>query len=334
MAETYDARFIDAMRQGVKELLPEWGLSADSDLSLLNISENATFLARDADSDGAIILRVHRPGYHTRREIESELSWIDSLRREKTVSTAAPLPLKTGGTIASFLHDGEERLAVGFEFLPGREPAPEHDLRDSFFVLGAITARLHSHVKHWRTPAGFQRKIWDFDSMLGTRPLWGDWREAMGLTAAGRQILETTAALLERHLADYGKPANRFGLIHADLRLANLLIDGPTLSVIDFDDCGFSWFMYDFAAAISFMEEDPQIPSLQKGWVAGYRSVAPLSSEDEDAIPTFIMLRRLLLTAWLASHSETATARELGSAYTDGTLRLAARYLDAHNLSY
>jgi len=64
-------------------------------------------------------------------------------------------------------------------------------------------------------------------------------------------------------------------------------------------------------------------------WITGYRSVLPLSADDENALPMFIMLRRLLLTAWIASHSETPHARELGSAYTDGTVNLARSYLQA-----
>ena len=42
---------------------------------------------------------------------------------------------------------------------------------------------------------------------------------------------------------------------------------------------------------------------------------------------TFIMLRRLQLTAWIASHAETPTAQEMGTAFTDGTLAIAERYL-------
>jgi len=39
------------------------------------------------------------------------------------------------------------------------------------------------------------------------------------------------------------------------------------------------------------------------------------------------MLRRMLLTAWIASHHETPTARELGAEYTQGTLDLARSWL-------
>ncbi len=101
-------------------------------------------------------------------------------------------------------------------------------------------------------------------------------------------------------------------LVHADMRVANLLVDGDTLSVIDFDDCGFSWYLYDFAAAVSFIEHEPFIPELQAAWIAGYRTVAPLSDEECAILPVFIMLRRMLLTAWIASHSETPTAQALG----------------------
>lgn len=332
MTKTDNKSFLEAMMHGVHGLLHEWEIPETSVVSLLNISENTTFVANDPKSDKKIILRVHRPDYHTRQEIESELIWIDSLREQKIVRTAAPLGLVSGGRIAGFQHEGVDRLVVGFEFLPGHAPAPENNLKKAFYTLGSVTARLHEHIKGWATPVGFKRKVWDFDSMLGQWPLWGDWRDAMGLDDKGKHLLEQTATLLAQKLETYGSDASRFGLVHADLRLANLLMGEDGLSVIDFDDCGYSWFMYDFAAAISFMEEDKQIPDLKNSWVKGYRSVAYLPSKEEQAIPMFIMLRRMLLTAWLASHSETETARELGETYTQGTVRLAQTYLNTSTL--
>ena len=116
-------------------------------------------------------------------------------------------------------------------------------------------------------------------------------------------------------------------VIHADLRLANLLVDGRNMTVIDFDDCGFGWYLYDFAAAISFIETSPDVPGLQKAWVEGYRRISPLSQDEVDTLPTLIMLRRQLETAWVASHFETPTAQQLGAEYTQGTLQMASEYL-------
>ena len=108
---------------------------------------------------------------------------------------------------------------------------------------------------------------------------------------------------------------------------ANLLADGDQTYVIDFDDCGWSWFLYDFGAAVSFFEHDPRIPELTDAWVRGYRSVRALDAQDEAEIATFVMMRRLLLVAWIGSHSGTDLARSMGAEYTAGSCDLAEAYL-------
>ena len=327
MGGLYNDQMVNELHKGAQSLAPLWGLSEKTEVKLLTVSENATFKAVDPVGGRTVILRVHRPGYHTRAEIESELSWIKALRQSGVVETPEPLPMLDGELIASFQTEHETRDVVAFDFCQGAEPQTGSSLVAGFRDLGAISARLHSHVKQWDRPVSFVRKTWNFDSTLGHVALWGDWRDAMGLTEDGKALLIKACNKIEAKLDDYGIEDDRFGLVHADLRLANLLVDGDKMAVIDFDDCGLSWFMYDFAAAISFIEEDPIVPELQKAWIDGYRSVALLSEADEAMFPTFITLRRILLTAWLASHSETPTAQELGAGYTEGTLRIAADYL-------
>ncbi|WCN08972.1 aminotransferase class III-fold pyridoxal phosphate-dependent enzyme [Marinomonas mediterranea] len=329
----YNDSFVERVKSGLVELLPSWGISEIAEIHLLTVSENATFLVRDSNVAAPIILRVHRPNYHTRDEIASELKWIDALRQSNIVVAPAPLALKDGSFIASFTDlaspdEERERYVVAFEFIKGQEPKADDKLTEGFETLGAISARLHQHAENWPLPKGFVRKRWTYDTALGDKPLWGSWRQAIDLTQEDEALLETLCDVLRSKLNDYGEGSDRFGLIHADLRLANLLVDNGALSVIDFDDCGFSWFMYDFAAAISFYEEEPYIPELQSAWLKGYRSVRALSLADENMIPTFILFRRLLLTAWVASHSETETAQSVGlGKFTKGTVALARRYL-------
>jgi len=323
----YHADFLERLEGGLRDALPRWGLSGASELKLLTISENATFRAHDPESGADVVFRVHRPGYHTRAEIASELAWLAALGRDEVVATLTPIPQLDGELIADIDDGGLTRHAVAFGLLRGREPAEGEDQPRWFRELGAISARLHAHAKSWPRPEGFTRKLWDYDAMLGDVLLWGDWRAALGLTPEGRQVLERTAVLLKELTDAYGKDEGRFGLVHADMRVANLIVDGETLSVIDFDDCGFSWYLYDFAAAVSFAEHEPYIPELQKAWVEGYRTVTPLSDEECEILPVFIMLRRMLLTAWVASHSETPTAQAMGTAYTEGTVELARAFL-------
>jgi len=270
---------------------------------------------------------VQRIGYHASAEIVSELSWIAALIADEVIATPRPLPDRDRSLLCSVPLNGSMRQVVAFEYMSGQEPDESASLPIWFVKLGTLTARLHEHSRSWKRTPAFQRKIWDFDAMLGARPLWGDWRAALGLRDPERQLLQRVADALAQHLRAYGQQSHRFGLVHADLRLANLLVDGERLGIIDFDDCGFSWFFYDFAAAVSFMEHKPVVTDLQQAWLEGYRTVASVSKEDEAMLPVFVMLRRMLLTAWIASHPDTETALRLGTDYTQGTVAMGERYL-------
>lgn len=322
----YDETFLGRMTDVLRASLPEWGFPATATLRLLTISENATFLVEDAERRS--IIRVHRPGYHSETEIRSELAWIEALRADAVIDTPRPLPTRAGGLLVSLTDGDTSRHAVAFEHVGGREPDAESDMRGWFRHLGAINARLHLHAKSWVPPQSFQRKRWTFETILGPAAYWGDWRLAPGLDAEGRAVLERLHERLERQTTSFGEGADRFGLIHCDMRAANLLVEGERMAVIDFDDCGLCWYGYDFAASVSFMEHRPIMPALMRAWLEGYRSVAEFPEEQAAALPMFVMLRRMQLTAWIASHAETPTAQGLGSAYTAGTVALASAYLD------
>ena len=325
MSKLYDTHFINKLRLSVARSLTLWGFSKDAFVSLLTVSENATFQVIDDDS--RYVVRVYRPLYHSVDEIESELLWIAALRANKIVRTPRPVPLIAGGMIATFGQAEAVRYMVAFEFMPGEEPSTGRNLVSRFTELGALTAKLHGHTRVWIPPKGFARKTWDFDTTIGSAPHWGQWENCLELTLTDKMLLNSTVAIIHKALDNYGTSSDRFGLVHADLRLANLLADEDTLAVLDFDDCGFSWYVYDFAAAISFIEEDRQVPELLQAWLSGYRGVAPLTQADEQMIPAFIMMRRIMLTAWLNTHSETPTMQELGAKFVEGTLRMARKML-------
>jgi Ser/Thr protein kinase RdoA (MazF antagonist) len=317
---------IENIQAELGSALPRWGMF-DAKLTFLSHSENTTFLARDPRSGQRLVLRVQRIGYHASAEILSELSWISALIADAVIETPRPIPDRDGVLLCPVPLNGSMRQVVAFEYMSGEQPDQSASLPAWFRKLGALSARLHQHSRQWKRPAAFRRKVWDFDAMLGDRPLWGDWRAGPGLRDSGRQLLQQVADALAQRLVIYGHGDDRFGLVHADLRLANLLVDGERLGIIDFDDCGFSWFFYDFAAAVSFMEHEPIIADLQSTWLEGYQTVVPVSKEDEAMLPVFVMLRRMLLTAWIASHPETETARLLRTGYTEGTVMMGQRFL-------
>jgi len=329
MSGAYPPEVVAELERMVIAALPRWSLSPRTDVSVLNLSENATFALSDPDDGRELVLRVHRVGYSSAGEIRSELAWIEALKMDRVVDTATPVAGRDGEllqTLAS-VTGAPSRHAVAFARLPGAAPDPGGDMARWFDRLGEVTARMHAHSRGWPLPPGFRRKRWDLDSMVGPAAFWGSWRDAIGLTPAGSTIIEAALRLIERRLARYGSRPDRFGLVHADLHLANLLVHDSQLRIIDFDDCGFSWFMYDFATAVSFIEHQPNVPELLAAWIEGYRRVALLSDDDLAEIPTFVILRRILLSAWFASHSEVPMAQQMGESYTDGTVELAEQLL-------
>jgi Ser/Thr protein kinase RdoA (MazF antagonist) len=158
-------------------------------------------------------------------------------------------------------------------WLEGVMPDAAGDLVVQFEMLGAVTARLHAQVSGWALPPGFCRRHWGPQQLLGERATFGPWRAGLGLDADALAVLERAEAEIQRRLAGFPQEPGAYGLVHADLRLANLLVDdgrdGQVVRVIDFDDCGPSWLMYDFGSAVSFIEDDPRLPELVASWCAG-----------------------------------------------------------------
>ena len=317
---------LDRLAQGSLSL---WDIPEGAAARLINVSENATFLV-EAPGGYRSVLRIHRENYHTRRAIECELAWLEALDSAGVVTTPGVYVGRDGNPIQEGRIDGlsESRFMVLFHFVEGEAPDETGDLTAGYEELGAIAARCHDHVMNWQKPADFQRLRWDEKAVFGPNPTWGDWRDAPEVTPDVAKVLDEVERTVRARLDAFGKSPDRFNLIHADMRLANLLIDNRGTRLIDFDDCGWGWFLYDFAAAISFIEDDPRNSDLKAAWVRGYRTVRELSAAEDAEIDTFVMLRRMALLAWIGSHIEAPEPQSLAPGFAATTARLGQAYLD------
>ena len=224
-----------------------------------------------------------------------------------------------------------ERNVVLFEWLSGEMPEPEgkdllrgvpHPRRD----LGrGCTATRGSGGGRRR----FARFSWDYDATLGASGHWGRWQDGLGM---GGEELDVLGRLDARDPRAGSRPTAGSPSGSAWCTPTS---GSPTswstahTCVIDFDDCGFSWFMYDFATTRVVLRGPP--PGARAEGRVGATATAPsrpLDPADEAELDTFVMLRRLLLVAWIGSHHQFATeAAELGAGFTDGSCALAEQYL-------
>ncbi len=309
-----------------------WQLDAPS-VTLIAVSENATFRVAVGDAT-RMVVRLARPGYaETTAHVSSELLWIEALVADGVIRT--PGPVRTsGGTLFASLPDaqGARWTAVAFEHVTG---TVLEDLLDAggdaagqFAEIGRLSARLHVHARKWRAPDGFLRFSWDTADMVGPAARWGHWTRAALAPGERRELQEAQDAAL-RTLAAAGvdRSPRHFGLIHADLRPSNVMVDDGGLTVIDFDDCGYGYYLYDFGSALTFYEHRPEARGMAAAWLDGYRSVAPLTAQDLRAACALSMLRRLTILGWTTTHREDALPPDLWAEYLPGTVEVARRYL-------
>ena len=306
-----------------------WGIPPGCECTLLNVSENVTCLV-ETGSGYKTVLRIHRPGYQDENAIRSELAWIRALLDDRIIGTPAIIPGCNGRDIQTgeFPGPSGNRQMVMFEHIPGYHPDTSTDLSHLFRMLGSCAARLHNHISSWTRPDWFVRPSWNIDSVFGPRPTWGNWRDAPNITPKIRNILERAEKSAVRGLATYGTSDDRYSLIHADMRIANIISAGTDYYLIDFDDCGFGWLLFDFAAAVSFIEHMPVLANLWNCWCQGYSELRTLPPCHEEQADNLVIMRRLALLAWIGSRPSSTEPMQMANDFALNTALVAERYLE------
>lgn len=213
------------------------------------------------------------------------------------------------------------------------------DDRKMYRTLGEIAATLHKQSKDWEVPEWYDRMEWDWEGTFGTE--WNnfygaDYRDTECLSARDINTLNSCVTVMKHRLNIYGKSADRYGMIHSDLRMANLLKKGDKITVLDFDDCGRGWYMYDIAGIVALMEHRADINEVVREVVKGYETVREVSDADIGELPTFIMMRRIGMLQSLnyrlgdvmtGDGDEIDLTPEVLVYYAKGTVELAKDYL-------
>ena len=302
----------DVIRAVADLALEEWNLSV-AKIELVSRSENVVFRV-DSEADRSYALRVHRPGYHTLAELESEPLWTAALN-EAGIGAPVAEPTRAGAHYAVVgVPDTQEVRHVGlvpwFEGVPLNEmidkAASDADRDSHFEQLGRLIATMHDQAVAWRPPSHFERHAFDADGLTGEAPFWGRFWDIAELTAEQRKTLIEARHWIHAQLSEYGKNRGTYSMIHADLRSANVLVHGDRVFVIDFDDAGFGWHQYDLAVALFDYITSPDYGSIRDALIAGYRSQRSISDEDLALLPLFVLARMVASLGWLNDRPEVA----------------------------
>jgi len=309
------------MTDPVKGALALWGLE-EAACEFVAGRENRVY--RVSTPQGDFALRFKRPGYRDDAELLSELQWLDAMDRTG-LSVPRPRAALSGKVLECV--DGHRVDMVGW--LPGRplgrsrDPLAILDAATVFQQLGAEIARLHVACDAWHMPESFTRCAWDTDGLLGDAPLWGRFWENPTLDAETRYLFEAFRREARRQLDSEANGLD-YGLVHADLVRENVLLDGPVIRMIDFDDGGFGFRHFDIATALLKNKAEPNYEDLKAALLEGYRSLRPL---DDRMLDLFMALRAVTYVGWIVPRMGEAGSPARNKRFIDDARRLCAYYL-------
>lgn len=306
-----------------------YDVEPDYIVSLLKYSENIIYKV-EFKSSQPVVFRIHRPGYHNIEELEGEIRWMYELHK----STDVELPVVYRGRDGGFLQkmhtsSGEDVYCSVISFLNG-SPLGElegESLLKGMQELGRITAKLHIQSISRDKTIPIKRFSWDINNLFGDNGdgIWGSWRDYKGMTSGDYRIIEKCTEDIKKELNHYGRDDDRYGLIHADLHFYNVINDNGKNQIIDFDDCGYGFYMYDIGCALVTYSQD--LEELENAWIKGYETIRKLSLEDKRLIPMFVLTRRITRLAWLSTHSDSDTAKMVEKDYLKVTVDMAREWL-------
>jgi Ser/Thr protein kinase RdoA (MazF antagonist) len=221
-------------------------------------------------------LRLHRTAYQTADAIRAELDWCACLATAG-LPVATPLPTLRGAHLVRLSNGRHASATHWIEGQPmGSTAHPlSHSVQrqiDLHRKLGRLLAEIHGATDD-DPPTPFPRPVWDIDGLTGDAPFWGRFWEHPAAPPDQARILRAARAHLRDALEALHAPDQ--GPIHADVLRENVIVNGDTLSLIDFDDCGTGFRLYDLGTALLANWNEPARSALRDALIAGYSETRP-----------------------------------------------------------
>jgi Ser/Thr protein kinase RdoA (MazF antagonist) len=287
MEKVIRERFNEAI---LAEARRRYGLAADA---LQDVGGFESFMYGFSQDGGEYILRIGHSRRRSVNMIRGEVDWLNYLAAGGAgVARAVASP---SGELVEVLPDGQGDafLATAFVKAQGDHVQREQWSEAFWEEYGRFLGKIHALTKHYEpSQPEWRRPDWDspfFEEI--------DWLpESEGLA---RQKYEE----LMGYLHSLPKDQESFGLVHQDAHRGNFFVDeAGNITLFDFDDCMYCWYVQDIAMAIFYAitnepEPDELAQTFFKHFRRGYEQENRLDPSWCKEIPHFMKQREIDLYA-------------------------------------
>lgn len=244
--------------------------------------------------DGDYILRLAHTFRRSENLINGEAEWINYLARGG--ASVARAVLSRGSRLVEPIDDGRggQFLATAFVRARGKHPGGAGWTTKLYKTYGHLLGRIHALSRTYKpSDPAWRRPEWDDPIMLEVTRF---------VPASEAKVIAKYTEVLE-NIRDLPKDKASYGLIHQDAHGGNLFVDEEeVITLFDFDDCVYSWYIYDIAMVLFYMlvswDYAPDfIEKFMSHFLPAYVSECSLESVWLEAIPLFLKLREIDLYA-------------------------------------
>lgn len=241
------------------------------------------------------ILRITHSSHRSSEMVQSELDWVEYLSKNNANVCIPIYSLHNNLVeIIPVSHDNYF-IATAFSKAPGRHMVKDDATEPLFKQWGKSIGKMHCLTKSYVQKDGIMN-----------RPIWYDdpiFYNANEYLPFDHKIVADKLYELVDKLKELPKEKDGYGLIHTDIHSGNFFIDGGNITVFDFDDCSYQYFISDIAIALFYCLLSPDTTEHRlafadrflTAFLEGYREENQLDNKWLLLLPEFLKLRELEL---------------------------------------
>lgn len=191
---------------------------------------------------------------------------------------------------------------VLFDYLPGKSPTPDTITPEIMGTIGGVMAQMHEIAVRGKPPRTFRRPRLDFSGLFEKSGIYHPGEGANIFSHEQRRIMDETTDVVRAAMDAVGQRQETFGIIHGDLLFKNILLFEDTIRMLDFEYCGFGYYIYDLTPVLWQLKTHPQYRELRDALWDAYCAVRPVMRKARPHLEAFIAARQVASMRWLAGN--------------------------------
>lgn len=252
-------------------------------------------------SDGGVFyaLRIRKVigSYH--EQIMSELTFLRDLHKHSASDIPIPIATNNGRLFCVISIDGVSFMCILFSWVPGIHLGAKEITCSQMGAMAQAVSRLHNFSSQYNPPSDFVRPVYDEQWYFGPKS-WSTSRDFINrLKPAHATYLQRINETLFENIKRYPKRTDSFGLIHYDLHVGNFLFHKDRANMLDFDECGYGYYLFDLAHLLFEFIGDPRYSALKNTAVKQYAATRETDRIPDEDLDMFLALQGIAYANWL-----------------------------------